>query len=108
MAEATSSAAPATRAERFAGLSVALVTPFPPDRSGVADYSRETVRALARLVEVDIYTDQPAPTATPGVRRFYPISAAPWLRPDYDAVVSIIAGLAAVAAGWAIGSALVS
>ena len=69
---------------------IALVTPFPPDRSGVADYSRETARALARLVEVDVYTDQPAPFATPEVRRFYPISAAPWLRPDYDAVVSVI------------------
>ncbi|MBL6712458.1 MAG: 4-hydroxy-tetrahydrodipicolinate synthase [Pirellulales bacterium] len=32
MAEATSSAAPATRAERFAGLSVALVTPFQDGR----------------------------------------------------------------------------
>lgn len=69
---------------------IALVTPFPPDRSGVADYSRETVRALARRVEVDVYTDQPNPLPTPEVRRFYPISAAPWLRPDYDAVVAVI------------------
>lgn len=37
MAEATSSAAPATRAERFAGLSVALVTPF---RDGRVDDPR--------------------------------------------------------------------
>lgn len=69
---------------------LALVTPFPPDRSGVADYSRQTVIALSKLAEVDVYTDQPHPVATPGVRRFYPISAAAWLRPDYDAVVSVI------------------
>ena len=69
---------------------IAFVTPFPPDRSGVADYSRETVRALARQVEVDVYTDQPDPLPTSEVRRFYPISAAPWLRPDYDAVVAVI------------------
>lgn len=69
---------------------LAFVTPFPPDRSGVADYSRQTVIALGQLTEIDVYTDQPDPIVTPGVRRFYPISAAAWLRPDYDAVVSVI------------------
>jgi len=70
--------------------SIALVTPFPPDKSGVADYSLCTVEALARNAQIDVYTDQPQPHPTPAVRAFYPISAAPYLRPDYDAVVSVV------------------
>jgi glycosyltransferase involved in cell wall biosynthesis len=69
---------------------IAFVTPFPPDRSGVADYSASTVAALGRIADVDVYTDQPEPTATAGVREFHPITAAAWLRPDYDSVVSVI------------------
>ena len=69
---------------------IAFVTPFPPDRSGVADYSASTVAALGRIADVDVYTDQPAPASADGVRAFHPISAAAWLRPDYDAVVAVI------------------
>jgi len=69
---------------------IAFVTPFPPDRSGVADYSRQTVIALSKLADVDVYTDQVNPEVTPGVRGFYPVSAAAWLRPDYDGVVAVV------------------
>lgn len=68
---------------------VAFVTPFPPDRSGVADYSKQCVAALAKFVDVDVYTDADQPAADPAVRAFHPISAAAWLRPDYDAVVAV-------------------
>lgn len=70
--------------------SIAFVTPFPPDRTGVADYSLRCVEALARHVDVDVYTDQPAPTATAAVRQFHPITAAAWLRPDYDATIAVV------------------
>lgn len=69
---------------------IAFVTPFPPDRSGVADYSASTVAVLGDVADVDVYTDQPAPASAAGVQAFYPISAAAWLRPDYDAVVAVI------------------
>lgn len=70
--------------------SIAFVTPFPPDRTGVADYSLRCVEALARDVDVDVYTDQPAPVATAAVRQFHPITAAAWLRPDYDATIAVV------------------
>lgn len=70
--------------------SIALVTPFPPDRTGVADYSLRCVEALARHVDVDVYTDQAEPLATPAVRQFHPITAAAWLRPDYDATIAVV------------------
>lgn len=69
---------------------VAIASPFPPDRSGVADYTRECVAALGRSVDVDIYTEQPAPVRAAGVRAIHPLSAAAWLRPDYAATVAVI------------------
>jgi len=69
---------------------IAIVSPFPPDRSGVADYTKKTIEALSSYVEVDLYTDQPLPEKTSGIRAHYPISAAAWLRPDYDVTLSII------------------
>jgi len=69
---------------------IALVTPFPPDRTGVADYSLRCVEALSRHVDVDVYTDQATPVATAAVRQFHPITAAAWLRPDYDATIAVV------------------
>jgi glycosyltransferase involved in cell wall biosynthesis len=77
------------RSPRTRRPAIALVTPFPPDRSGVADYSKKCVESLARFVDVDVYTDAHEPTADPAVREFHPISAAAWLRPDYDAVIAV-------------------
>lgn len=69
---------------------VAIASPFPPDRSGVADYTLQCVEALGRTVDVDVYTEQPAPVRAAGVRGIHPLSAAAWLRPDYDATIAII------------------
>jgi len=69
---------------------IALATPFPPDRSGVADYSARCVEALGRRADVDIHTEQSAASPTPGVRRVHPLSAAAWLRPDYDATIAVV------------------
>jgi glycosyltransferase involved in cell wall biosynthesis len=69
---------------------IALATPFPPDRSGVADYTARCVEALGRHADVDIHTEQPAARPSPGVRRIHPLSAAAWLRPDTDATVAVV------------------
>lgn len=69
---------------------IAIVSPFPPDRSGIADYTKKTIEALSKHAEVDLYTDQSSPVKTSGIRATYPISAAAWLRPDYDSTLSVI------------------
>jgi glycosyltransferase involved in cell wall biosynthesis len=69
---------------------IALLSPFPPDRSGVADYTRRTVAALSARADVDVWTDQPEPVADPRVRAFHGIGNAAWLRPDYDATVAVL------------------
>lgn len=69
---------------------IAIVSPFPPDRSGVADYTRRTVQALGKLADVDVYTDAVDPTPTPEVRAFRPISEWPYVSGSYDTVISVI------------------
>lgn len=69
---------------------VALLSPFPPDRSGVADYTLRTVAALAEHADVDVFTDQPAVVSDSHVRAFHPISQAAYLRSDYDTTVAVI------------------
>jgi glycosyltransferase involved in cell wall biosynthesis len=69
---------------------IALVSPFPPDRSGVADYTRRTVGALSSRVDIDVWTDQPEPVSDAGVRAFHRIGSGAWLRPDYDATVTVL------------------
>ena len=69
---------------------IALVSPFPPDRSGVADYTRRTVAALSARVDVDVWTDQPEPVGDASVRAFHAIGSGAWLRPDYDATVAVL------------------
>lgn len=69
---------------------IAILSPFPPDASGVADYTRRTVQALGRLADVDVYTDASSPTPTPEVRAFFPISARPFLAGCYDATLSVV------------------
>lgn len=69
---------------------LAIVSPFPPDHSGVADYTKRTIEALAGRVEVDLYTDQEAANPTAGIRRIHPVSAAAWLRPDYTATLAVV------------------
>ncbi len=68
---------------------IAMVTPYPPDHSGVADYSKKCVDSLAKFVDVDVYTDAHKPAPNLAVQEFHPISASAWLRPDYDAVIAV-------------------
>ncbi len=70
--------------------SVAILTPFPPDRSGVADYTRKAVEEIGKLVAVDIYCETASPQPTRGVRNFLPLSEHPYTSGKYDRVLSVI------------------
>jgi glycosyltransferase involved in cell wall biosynthesis len=67
---------------------IALLSPAPPARSGVADYSAATARALARIAAVDLFSPAPADPIE-GVRRCGPVSAAPFFAGPYDATVCV-------------------
>lgn len=90
--EARSAAARGRRSATPRRPSIALLTPFPPDQSGVASYSASTVSALAELCEVSVFTDAPrtqGPQEGQG-RIAGRIDVGPFLHPGFDAVVLVV------------------
>lgn len=69
---------------------VALLSPLPPDRSGVADYTAATCVPLGELVELHVFTDTRNPGPLRGAARVEPISALPHLTAGFDRVVSVV------------------
>ncbi len=70
---------------------IALFSPYPPDRSGVARYSAVTFSAVARRLEVDLYTDAQRPLSLPeGIRDAGLLSALPLSRRGCDATVFVV------------------
>lgn len=69
---------------------IAFVTPYPPQESGVADYSRSCVLELGKLADVDVFTNGTTTDESASIRRFAPISPLAYLGPRYDRVVSVV------------------
>jgi glycosyltransferase involved in cell wall biosynthesis len=69
---------------------LAILSPYPPDRSGVADYTARSLEYLSRYADLDVFTEAAAPTPSPAVRRFHPLSDLPYLTGEYDRVVAVI------------------
>jgi FkbM family methyltransferase len=67
---------------------VAVVSPFPPQKSGVADYTAYTFRQVSSYAEVDVYTS--ASPDVSGPLRIHPLSSAPYLDRRLDAVVNVV------------------
>ena len=69
---------------------VALLTPLPPDRSGVADYSAATCKELGKRVELHVFTPTKPPQRPHGAASVQPLSALPLLSTGFDRTVSIL------------------
>lgn len=69
---------------------LAVASPVPPDRSGVADYTSATMTAVARYAELDLYTETRGRIVNRAFNEIQPLSAEPYANPDYDAVISVI------------------
>ena len=69
---------------------IAILTPLPPDRSGVADYSAAMCPALGARVDIDIFTPTDAAPKPEGVRGMAALSDLPLLSPQYDRVISVL------------------
>jgi len=70
-------------------LRLAYFSPLPPQRTGIADYSRELLPHLARQAEITLFTDQPEGVAPP-LRQEFVIKATreyPDRRWSYDIAV---------------------
>ena len=69
---------------------VAILSPFPPEPSGVADYTRRTVQALGKIADVDVYTMAENPTPTPEVANFFQLNDTPYTSGQYDNVLTVV------------------
>jgi glycosyltransferase involved in cell wall biosynthesis len=69
---------------------VALLSPLPPDRSGVADYTAATCTELGRLVDLHVFTETAQPTPLRNVATIRPVGALPHLNPSFDRVISVV------------------
>ena len=70
--------------------SVAVLSPMPPDRSGVADYTAACCSGLGDLVDVHVFTQTKSPTAQAGVKTIRPLTAVPHLVQGFDRLVSVV------------------
>lgn len=69
---------------------IAFVTPYPPDHSGVADYSERCLEKLCKYAQIDVYTDAVDFTRSASINAFKPISSLPYISAEYDRVISVI------------------
>ena len=72
---------------------IAVATPWPPDRSGVADYSSHTLARVADLADVTILTNSEPigeHRTDRGSLTFRVIGAAAYLDPQYDCVLTVL------------------
>jgi glycosyltransferase involved in cell wall biosynthesis len=69
---------------------VALLSPLPPDRSGVADYTAATCGELGRLVDLHIFSETPQAIRPRNTASIRPLSALPSLTAGFDRVIGVI------------------
>ena len=69
---------------------VALLSPLPPDRSGVADYTAATCAEFGKLVDLHVFTETTQPTKLRHVASIRPLEMLPHVSAGFDRVVSVI------------------
>ena len=88
-AETREEAQPRVAVPRGGRPRLAYVSPLPPERSGIADYSAELLPELARYYDIDVVVDQPGVSLTLSSGN-YPIRQANWFDQNahrYDRVL---------------------
>ncbi|SFM82282.1 glycosyltransferase [Marinobacter pelagius] len=68
---------------------IAFVSPLPPSRTGIADYSAELLRELCERFSVEVVVDQDEVT-DPFIRQHCQVRSAEWLvdnQHDYDSII---------------------
>lgn len=69
---------------------LAYVSPLPPARSGIADYSAELLPELRKYYDIDVVIDQAEPLSAPWVPAYCTVRTAQWLLDNasqYDRVL---------------------
>jgi glycosyltransferase involved in cell wall biosynthesis len=69
---------------------IAFISPFPPDRSGVADYSAATVRELGKIVDVHAFSPRSFTPLPNGASSIQPLSILPHISNRFDRVIGVV------------------
>lgn len=69
---------------------LAILSPVPPDRSGVADYTAATMLAVAQHARLDLYTETNGRRWNRAFEEIHPLSPEPFRSPSYDGVISVL------------------
>jgi glycosyltransferase involved in cell wall biosynthesis len=69
---------------------VALLSPVPPDRSGVADYTAATCAELGKLVDLHVFSETAHPARLDNVASVQTLGALPCLMPGFDRVIHVV------------------
>lgn len=70
---------------------VAMLSPFPPDQSGVARFTELTLHAARKWFDIDLFTNARRPLHLPeGVRDLGGINVHALLKTRYDSILSVI------------------
>ena len=81
---------PAPAIRRGARPLIAILSPMPPDQSGVADYTHATCRELGKHADLHVFTNTHDPAPVPGTACVLPLTDLPGLSPRYDRTVAVI------------------
>jgi glycosyltransferase involved in cell wall biosynthesis len=69
---------------------IAMLTPLPPERSGVADYSAVTGSALARMSELHLFTETKNCRDVENAASLAPLSDLAGAMPGFDRVITVM------------------
>ncbi len=69
---------------------LALLSPLPPDRSGVAEYTAATCAELGRVTDLHLFSETAAPSPVPGAATVRPFSAFPAVSAGFDRVINVM------------------
>ena len=78
---------PAPAMARLDRQRIAWVSPWPPDKTGVADYSAGLVEALDETMQVDLFLENPADAECSSGRTIYSIEELSHRAEDYDQII---------------------
>jgi glycosyltransferase involved in cell wall biosynthesis len=69
---------------------LALLSPLPPDRSGVAEYTAATCAELGLVTDLHLFSETAAPAAVAGAATVRPLSAFPSASAGFDRVINVM------------------
>ncbi len=69
---------------------VAILSPMPPEHTGVADYTAATCDELGKLVDLHVFTETPQPAPLRNVASIRPLDVLPHVSAGFDRVISVV------------------